>query len=116
VSSFNLQRFIVVITIIVSLAGCSDKPLAACTASTEPAILLRQLALTPLVKRQFDNCLSASGKRTCEVIFLNSDNLMRDCMSQAGYSISGGPACKTYYDPSCYRPTWLNLLLSAVGF
>ena len=46
----------------------------------------------------------------CEYLYLDADNLMRDCMSAKGYSfVHSIPACPggvSYYSAECFRPSW----------
>ena len=100
------------------LSGCSEEKLKACVASTEPTLLLRQLALTGTKKQGFERCLSGAGQRNhCSVIYLDADNALTQCMSEKGYAIRRGVAeCDSYYEPKCYAPNWLWEIQKVLGF
>jgi hypothetical protein len=87
----NVRQCLIALSVALPLVGCSEQKLAACVASTEPTILLRQLNLTGPEKDGFEKCRANPAiKHTCQVIYPGADNLLTDCMERNGYPSRAG--------------------------
>jgi hypothetical protein len=115
-------KHIAVLTGCLALAGCGEKELSSCIASTEPIILLRQMTLTSKAREAFDKCLNERqmGRDYCKALWLGADTAAGDCMAQQGYTFtstdSGFGFCgfSNYEDPKCYQSKWSLMLPAAI--
>ena len=105
------------------LAACSEEDeLSKCVASTEPTILLRQMALTGKTKESFERCLDVekNGTDYCKATWLNADGAVNGCMDLQGYTFTstdtgfGFCGFSHYEDPKCYRSKWVLMLPAAI--
>jgi hypothetical protein len=97
------------------VGGCSEEEaVRTCKQQVEQTVLLRQLALPPKAREAVDFCLTISTPEFCRSTYLDADVLVRDCMSDNGYSFAPIRSLVDYVNPDCYRPTWLVKIASLV--
>jgi hypothetical protein len=103
------NSLIVIIALCAALAGCSEEEdLGNCKRQVEQTVLLRQLALPPQKKAEVESCLTNNfPPEFCRAVYLNEDNIIRDCMSDKGYSFAPIHSLRDHVNAKCYRPTWL---------
>jgi hypothetical protein len=97
------------------VGGCSEEEVVrTCKQQVEQTVLLRQLALPPNAGAAVDSCLANFSPDFCRSTYLDADVLVRDCMSDKGYSFAPIRSLVDYVNPNCYRPTWLVKIESLV--
>jgi hypothetical protein len=119
------RRNLILVAVAVMLAGCSEnEQLAACVADTEPTVLLRQLNLDGVARREFNECVAltvrlGSSRLGCQAAYLGRATLLSACMKRNGYAFAlpSRPGClyEPVDDPECFRPKWLQSLRSVLA-
>jgi hypothetical protein len=83
--------------------GCSEEEaLRTCKQQVEQTVLLRQLALPPKARAAVDSCLANFSPVFCRSTYLDADVLVRDCMSDNGYSFATIRSLVDYVNADCY--------------
>jgi hypothetical protein len=111
----RLNRLGLIAATCILLAGCSEEKISACIVTAEPILAARQLNMTGQAKEWLARCRAnpAYPRGNCEVLYLDADRLLTDCMRAKGYVISiiRTEACQSYYQAECWTPVWVDRLL-----
>lgn len=100
--------------------GFKEHQLSSCIRDTEQIVLLRQIAATQDVRKQFDFCnKNLSGTVNCLALYFDANGAVRSCMNGRWYSFkdadSGYGEChfEMYSKPNCYDLTAVLYLQKA---
>jgi hypothetical protein len=105
-----ILRPIVIAICAVLLANCSDEEaLRTCRYQVKQTVLMRQLALPEQQRAEAETCLANSnrGPDFCRDFYPDAETIVRDCMSDKGYSFAVINSPTDYVDAKCYKATWL---------
>jgi hypothetical protein len=89
--AWTFSRPVVIALCMTLLAGCSEEDaLRSCKRQVEPAVVVRHLSLPPQKKAELDSCFASSNLKPefCRAAYLDADILVRDCMSDKGYTFA----------------------------
>jgi hypothetical protein len=135
-----MKNLIIGIVALMALSGCDPQTtsdnLKSCLSSTEQTILLRQVTAATKLKEQFEYCRSIQNESYCRGLYLDANQVVRQCMKDRGYSFididfyrsrkvnpykigdwehggelrDGMCGWDQYEQPECYQPTlWFQL-------
>ena len=108
---------LIISALCIALAGCSEEEaLGTCRRQVEQTVLLRQLALPSQKKAEVERCLANSNFKPefCRALYLDEDQIVRNCMSDKGYSFAPINSLPDHVKADCYRPTWFVKIESLV--
>jgi hypothetical protein len=100
------------------LVGFSEEEqLEACSADTEPTLLLRQLNLDGATKARFNECVAANSKFRCQTHYLDRGGLMEACMKRNGFVLATPLKLDCLSEPgaTCFRRRWLEGIHSVIA-
>ncbi|MET4153826.1 hypothetical protein [Bradyrhizobium sp. RT7b] len=98
-------------------ASSEKEQLEACSADTEPTLLLRQLNLDGPTKAKFNECTAANDRFACQTTYLDRGKLMEACMKRNGFALATPLKLTCLVDPrpACFRRKWLEGVHSVIA-
>lgn len=99
------------------LASSEKEQLEACSADTEPTLLLRQLNLDGPAKAKFNECSTTNSKARCQAHHLDRVPLLEACMKRNGFVLATPLKVDCLFEPdaACFRRKWLEGVHSVIA-